>query len=625
MKTCETRVRITTKAIRLLLLAASCLIAHGAYAAVWTGGASGTLDNTANWDGDITTSTMMFKNDATVTLSANTTAYQAFSDSTAYSADTERFNRNVVFNLNGHTLWTTNSAYSGNHYWRTRGSTFTFQGGTFKNIQANGVTTNSVCLDNGGLSFGTTLVVTGSGTEFISSYVSRGLYGNNIGTSFKLLDGAAAYGNTFAFGGTHCKNEVSGGSSLFFNTALLVGGVGTATASHNNNYGIHDVLLSVTGGGTRISGKDLYVGNGFLNTMTGYENGNRNNAMRVGDGAAVTVSGTMRLGSYGPNTNNVLTVTGAETTLFATSAYVGVGNATSDAVGAPRGNALIVTDGASAAFSAMNIGYGSTASADNRLEISGGATCFVNGNTTIGRAGTNNTLLVKSGAIMTTAANGVGNLGTEGTSFGSRIEVDGGTLNISNQLNVGKSGYAVSNVLSVVNGGAFWTPTISMNGSGDTLSVSNGTARFTTFDTGAGAASDGNVIRVAGSSSVIAFETWKNKEEYPHGAPVFEFAIPEDGWAAAPITCVRAFTIPADVTLRIDDASVRAYKAGLKALGQRRGTVPLMKTGAADRAITVADTAALSANLPEGCTLVCENGVLSAEIKAVQPMILIIR
>ena len=37
------------------------------------------------------------------------------------------------------------------------------------------------------------------------------------------------------------------------------------------------------------------------------------------------------------------------------------------------------------------------------------------------------------------------------------------------------------------------------------------------------------------------------------------------------------------------------------------------------------DTAALSANLPEGCTLVCENGVLSAEIKAVQPMILIIR
>ena len=56
-----------------------------------------------------------------------------------------------------------------------------------------------------------------------------------------------------------------------------------------------------------------------------------------------------------------------------------------------------------------------------------------------------------------------------------------------------------------------------------------------------------------------------------------------------------------------------------------RGTVLLMKTGATDRAITIAAMAALSANLPDGCMLVCENGVLSVEIKAVQPMILIIR
>jgi hypothetical protein len=611
--------------MRLVSSVVALFVAHGAWAAVWTGGASGTLDDAANWEGDIATSAMMFKNDVTVTLSANTTAYQAFSDSTAGNADTERFNRNVVFNLNGHTLWTTSMNNSGTHYWRTRGSTFTFRDGTFKNIRANGVTTNSVCLDHGTLSYGTTLIATGSGTEFISSYESRGLYGSNPGTSFKVLDGAAAYGNTFVFGGTHCTNEVSGGSSLSFNTALLVGGVGTANSSHSNNYGIHDVLLSVTGGGTRISGKDLDVGHGFNRDKTGYENGNRDNAMLVGDGAVVTVSGKMRIGSYGPNTNNVLTVTGAETTLFATSAYVGVGNDTSDAVGAPRGNALIVTDGASAAFSSMNIGYGSAASADNRLEISGGATCFVNGTTIIGRTGTNNTLLVKSGAIMTTAANGVGYFGTEGTSFGSHIEVDGGTLNISNQVAVGKSGYAVSNVIDVVNGGTFWTPTINMNGSGDMLSVSNGIARFTTLNTGAGAASDGNVIRVAGSSSVITFATWQNQQEYPHGAPVFEFLIPEGGWAAAPITCDRAFSLPANVTLRIDEASVKAYKNGLKAQGQRRGTVPLMKTGATNRAITVADMAALSVNLPDGCTLVCENGVLSVEIKAVQPMILIIR
>jgi hypothetical protein len=40
-----------------------------------------------------------------------------------------------------------------------------------------------------------------------------------------------------------------------------------------------------------------------------------------------------------------------------------------------------------------------------------------------------------------------------------------------------------------------------------------------------------------------------------------------------------------------------------------------MRTGSTSRAITVADMDALSANLPDGCSLVNESGVLSVKIK----------
>jgi hypothetical protein len=92
---------------------------------------------------------------------------------------------------------------------------------------------------------------------------------------------------------------------------------------------------------------------------------------------------------------------------------------------------------------------------------------------------------------------------------------------------------------------------------------------------------------------------------------VFEFSIPERGWIAAPIKCTRSFSLPADVTLRIDEKSVAAYLQ----TNPRGGTIPLMRTGSTSRAITVADMDALSANLPDGCSLVNESGVISVKIK----------
>ena len=72
MKTSETRVRITIKAMRLLLLAAACLIAHGAYAAQFQPTGGGDLDNPSNWNNTTDTSFAVSKQQsASLTLSAS--------------------------------------------------------------------------------------------------------------------------------------------------------------------------------------------------------------------------------------------------------------------------------------------------------------------------------------------------------------------------------------------------------------------------------------------------------------------------------------------------------------------------------------------------------------------------
>ena len=70
------------------------------------------------------------------------------------------------------------------------------------------------------------------------------------------------------------------------------------------------------------------------------------------------------------------------------------------------------------------------------------------------------------------------------------------------------------------------------------------------------------------------------------------------------------FTIRSGMTLTLDADSVKAY---VKA-NPNGGMVPLMSTGNANRAITLEDASALAANLPDGCSLVNESGVLSVKI-----------
>ena len=81
METCETRVRITTKAMRLISLAASCLIAHGAYAATWTGANGTDLADPLNWSGDVYSTEMQFSSDAALTLNNDTNVFRVFGNS----------------------------------------------------------------------------------------------------------------------------------------------------------------------------------------------------------------------------------------------------------------------------------------------------------------------------------------------------------------------------------------------------------------------------------------------------------------------------------------------------------------------------------------------------------------
>jgi hypothetical protein len=91
------------------------------------------------------------------------------------------------------------------------------------------------------------------------------------------------------------------------------------------------------------------------------------------------------------------------------------------------------------------------------------------------------------------------------------------------------------------------------------------------------------------------------------GAPIFEFAIPEGGWPSAPVVIKEAFTISDDTRIRIDVDSVKAFaRAGGR-------TVPLIATDSSSKLIT-ADLTKISADLPANCSLVNENGVLSAKI-----------
>ena len=64
--------------IAAIALGAAAMLPMAAQSATWTGGASGTLNDVSNWDGDISTSNMNFTNNCTVSLNADLDVYSVF-------------------------------------------------------------------------------------------------------------------------------------------------------------------------------------------------------------------------------------------------------------------------------------------------------------------------------------------------------------------------------------------------------------------------------------------------------------------------------------------------------------------------------------------------------------------
>ena len=362
--------------------AALAFAAATANAAVWTGGANGTLDDAANWDGNPATSTMVFTNDCTLTLSADATIYQPLTDGNATDVPTgpirnNAYNHSITFDLNGHTLLATNNYFASNkfydaQYWRCLGSSATFTGGGTLCVMS-GSMTNAVKADNSG-HHSLSLTFTGAGTRFVGSWANTIPSENYPGARFRLLDGAEAVGNYYYFAGFNMTNEVSGGAHLRYRAnatswqpgttqgqqwiqGLCVGGQlnGTASASRGD-------VLKISGAGTVVEPiGDPTVAYGYFkigNGGTAAANGG--SRVIVEDGATLVVPRQTAIGHGSASSagefhsnSNELVVTGSGTTLRQKS-----GNQDFAFAVGRRGsfNRLLIDNGAFAKVNALSCG-----------------------------------------------------------------------------------------------------------------------------------------------------------------------------------------------------------------------------------------------------------------------------
>jgi hypothetical protein len=279
-------------------------MALSASAAVWTGGASGDINDAANWDGDITTSTMVFTNDCTVSLSADATVKQPLTDGNSTDVPpgpikSNYLNNNVTFDLDGHVL---TANWAGSQYWRNLGTSATFTGGGTVQF-VSGTTTNNVVADNGNHP-GMTLTVTGSGTRFVGSYVNRIMAPDKLGVRFRLLDGAEAEGVHFMFGGFNSTNEISGGSRLRYHAATDASSCGFSLGGNlwNVSEGGCGDVLTISGAGTVVEPVPAATTNG--NFRFGYGGNYGGNRLIVENGASLVLPRQTAIG-YGGIFQNV--------------------------------------------------------------------------------------------------------------------------------------------------------------------------------------------------------------------------------------------------------------------------------------------------------------------------------
>jgi T5SS/PEP-CTERM-associated repeat protein/autotransporter-associated beta strand protein len=363
-------------------------------------------------------------------------------------------------------------------------------GGTFTLDLANGETFANTIVDDG--------VVIFDDAPLNNYTVSSDISGSGIlrkeGGNTVTYTGTATYtGDTFIEGGELIVTGSIGNTDQFYvgydngGTKLTISGGGTVTSQD----GLIGFKPTSTGNTAVVTGTgSKWTVTGDLNV--GFEGGS--NTLSVEAGGAVEADYT-KIGGYTTSADNTLTVTGTGSTLKNTNdilvGYAGTGNALKIEAGgqATNVNAFIgyqsTADNNTATVTgtgslwtntgAMHIGYdGSgntlTASAggkvtstldaligfnagsdDNKLTVTGAGSQFTGSAALyVGNGGSDNTLEVLDGGVVTSV---LGRMGALAGSDGNFAKIDGtGSLwDISGTLRVGGAGS--DNSISVLNGG----------------------------------------------------------------------------------------------------------------------------------------------------------------------------
>lgn len=562
------------------------------WAAVWTGANGSDIADPGNWDGDVTASEMQFTStpNANLTLGQDYAVFRVF----ANSGD----GRNVTIDLSGHALNTTSTETGNRDFWRASRTTFCI---TNSGERATFTQTADMQMDNASKT-DLTLVVAGENTVMNGSVINRG--GDRF--SLRVLDGATLEGRAIAMAAAnYSTNIVANGAALIGKENVNLA-AGADVKAHDAYGGLwHGDVLTVSN--ATLSGANLFVAFGHPEESLGAPYGN---ALVAEAGATVSFTNA-NLACATIASNNVIRIADSGTT-FSISRDVWFGT-------------RICSNGTTSRY------YATLPAMNNEFIIENGATAYVK-NTYVGAGG--NVLRVSSGATYEGVPGGVVQICSDMSkdfiaavgAIPSRIEVVGGTLHFMNQISIGTRGVTnevYGHELFVGVGGRVTEKTIHFYGVGDSLVVSNGTLETSGLCMG-DYGGKRNAVRIMGESAHMRASGW-----IVDGTDaIFEFSIPETPWTVAPFHILTNVTVPKDFTLRLDETALDALKAYMKARKTRHVTVPLIRA-ANDagwaKTIEVADMDALSANLPQDCTLQNENGVMSVTVSIRNGFVLTVR
>lgn len=473
------------------------------------------------------------------------------------------------------------------------GSSLLIDGATLASVDP--ASKGSIYVGYGNYSYDNSLVAM-NGATVAANNIRVGLGGLKNGvlyTSSNNTFKATGAGTTVTApgGNIRCGDGCSSG-----NLFLLDGGATAVTkyiqvGTGNANFASSNNTFKASGAGTAVSAPSGAIRCGYGQTLS--------NLFLVEDGAVVTNSYELFAGS-GAATNNTFKVNGTGTMVVATRFVVGGYDATS---ADSCGNSGILENGATMTNSVLWI---NVMGSGNAMSIRSGAAATVSDDVCLGGRNMGSTYAADCGANGRLEVVGAGTSLTSGKNFIIRNST--GDASKGQELFIG-DGARVTHDNN--NGFRFF-------GDGNRVVVSNGTLAVKLLYAngcvvgGVAYPATNSTFRIEGSNASLIAERIKDRNGTDYvlvGAPIFEFVIPEAGWASAPVAINQAFTIGDDTIIRIDAASARAFaKAG-------GGTVPLIRSGAATPSIT-ADIAALTANasLPAGCSLKNEGGVLSAVV-----------